>query len=323
MAKVDREKKVIYGYSVMSIGEAKGHNFAVDSTTLSQLVEIGNAAPGGMKTKVQHPNQSSDGFGKLLGVSKNFRQEGNRVLADLHISPIAFSATAGGIGDYVMDLAEMHPDAFGASPEINYGLEPPKRGAVLPSVRLKKVKAIAFVDDPATNEGFFSALSVKENDMADTAELESKLADYAAKIEAASAKIQEVTASHAELSAKLESESKKRDEAAKADRERASDIVALCSKAGKADLAVKFIADGAPIADVQRHLLDVLLSANKPIGEGSAADLSAKDDPDAKYKAEFATMKTAYLAAGMTEEDFIKQRKIDDGAILLTTKAAS
>jgi hypothetical protein len=45
--RVDRENKIIRGYSVMSLGEAKGHGFAVDETTLEQLVSLGNAALAG------------------------------------------------------------------------------------------------------------------------------------------------------------------------------------------------------------------------------------------------------------------------------------
>jgi hypothetical protein len=76
--RVDRENKIIRGYSVMSIGEAKGHGFAADSTTLDQLVTLGNSSPGGMKTRVRHPGKENDGFARYLGKSKNFRRDGDR-----------------------------------------------------------------------------------------------------------------------------------------------------------------------------------------------------------------------------------------------------
>jgi hypothetical protein len=108
---------------------------------------------------------------------------------------------------------------------------------------------------------------------------------------------------------------------AKAERERASNIAALCGEVGMANLSAKYIADETPIVEVQAALLKAVCEKNKPIGDGSGnADLSAKDDPNAKYKAEYKAQEKAYLSAGITEADYIQSRLIDDGKAFLTTK---
>lgn len=344
--RVDREAKVIRGYSVMSLGEAKGHGMVVDEQTLEQLVELGNAATSGVKTRVRHPERTTDGmgkqvivhdgFGRTLGKSKNFRREGNRVVADLYLSEAAFRSPEGDLGTYVMELAANDDDTFGASPEVGFTKQAIP-GSRLPAMRLKNLPAIAIVDDPATNTGFFSCLSVGDDDMADNAELENKVAELSAKSADLSAERDLLTEEVGNLKARistLEGELKVATEGKAAElsavrsevagkvmtdeRNRVCDILALCEKAGKAELSAKFVTDGVATADVQKQLFDVLCTSNKPIGEGSAADLSAKPDENSKYKAEFAATKTAYLSAGVSEEDYIRTRRIDDGLDVLS-----
>jgi hypothetical protein len=168
---VDRENKVIFGFSVMTIGECLGHDCYADETTLKQIVEFGNAPPNGVKTRFTHPGMSSDGMGKFLGRDKNFYIEGNQVFADKHLSPRAFKTPSGDLGTYVMDLAESDPDMFGTSVVIKQSVEHQlnadgtrKKDAtgkpLLPLLRVKKLFAVDVVDDPAANPGgFFSAAS--------------------------------------------------------------------------------------------------------------------------------------------------------------------
>lgn len=329
--RVDREAKIIRGYSVMTIGEAKGHGFAADKTTLEQVIQLGNASASGVKSRIIHPERKSDGSASdrllaYVGKSKNFRREGDKVLADLHISAAAFVSPEGDYGNYLMARAEEDEgDGFGASPEIKYTLAPAKYGP--PVLRIKELQAIAIVDDPATNTAFFAALPVKEPEMAEAAD--PKLADLTAerdllagevaRLKAENAKFQaDLTAKNAELAvAKSEAASK----ATADERARVADILALCSKAGKADLSAKHISDGTATADLQKTLFEVLCAANKPVGEGDSADLSAKPDENADYRKEYAA--NAYLSARMSEADYIASRRIDDGKdSLIKTKAA-
>jgi hypothetical protein len=227
-----------------------------------------------------------------------------------------------------MARADEDASDFGASPEIDYLLSKTTPGT-LPSARLKNVRAIAIVDDPATNTAFFSCLSMKDDDMADQANLETKVADLSAERDLLAEEVTrlktrvttletEATAKSAELSVA------KTDIAAvavKEERARAGDILALCQKAGKADLSAKYITDGTPTTDVQKSLFDVLCSGNKSIGEGEN-DLPAGKDENAAYKAEYAALSAEYTKRGVTEADYVSMRRIDDGKDQLTKQAA-
>ncbi|HOQ60371.1 MAG TPA: hypothetical protein PKZ08_07115, partial [Vicinamibacterales bacterium] len=177
-AAVDREKRVITGYAVITRGEALGHGLWIDSEMLDQVVTHGNAAPKGIKSRFTHPGLCSDGLGKYLGRARNFRREGDVVRADLHFSPVTAKAPEFNQdpAEYIMDLAEKDPQAFATS--IVYY---PDRGAEsrhqadhtdedgdfispdkdntrdLPHARLASLEASDLVDEPAANPGgFFS-----------------------------------------------------------------------------------------------------------------------------------------------------------------------
>jgi len=165
---VDREEGVISGYAVMSKGEVRGHGMEADDTTIDQVVELGNAAKSGIKTRFGHPNMSQTAFGTYLGRSVNFRRDGDVARADLHLSDSAEYSPNGNLSEYTFQMAEEEPDMFGAS--IVFSGDPVKRlnedgtvqkddnGNELPPVtRLEKLYAADVVDDPAANSGMFSS----------------------------------------------------------------------------------------------------------------------------------------------------------------------
>ncbi len=177
---------------------------------------------------------------------------------------------------------------------------------------------MAIVDNPATNSGFFTCLSIGDEEMADTAN--ANVAELTAERDLLAGEVArlkgEVTKLSADLTAKGAELSVAKSEATiaatNAERSRVADVIALCSKAGKVDLSAKHITDGTAVVELQRALFDVLCAANKPIGDGgSAADLSAQPDENASYKAEYKA--NTYLSARMTVEDYIASRRIDDG----------
>ena len=170
-SRVDRKRGIIYGVSVATVGEALGHGYELDGTTIDQIVSIGNAAPNGLKARFQHPNASGDATGKFLGRKRNFRREGNKAIADLHLSKSARRTPHGDLAGYVMDLAEDDPTAFGASIHIpRDGMQTEKRlnadntpmrdadgNELLPLLRITKLRASDIVDEPAANpDGLFS-----------------------------------------------------------------------------------------------------------------------------------------------------------------------
>lgn len=161
---VDREAGIIYGYSVITKGPALGHDMEIDETTLAQVVELGNKAKLGIKSRFDHPNASSTSMGTFLGRTKNFRLSGARVLGDLHLSDAAKDAPQGDLHHYVLGLAENDPQAFGASMvfegkselqlEEDGTRKKDAQGNPLPRLaRVETLLASDVVDDPAANPG--------------------------------------------------------------------------------------------------------------------------------------------------------------------------
>lgn len=115
---VSIEDRLISGYVVAELGEFKDKRGAFDANALDRIVELGNASERGLRSRLSHPNESDDGLTKHLGRSKNFRRDGDKVRADLHIAQIAMDEPVGGgkpIGLYAMELAQEDPGALGSS----------------------------------------------------------------------------------------------------------------------------------------------------------------------------------------------------------------
>ena len=176
---VDRERHIIYGVSAAQAVEALGHGMVLDGKTIAQVVEHGNAARNGVKSRFAHPGLSSDGMGKHLGRLRNFRQEGDKAIADLHIADSAFKSPSGDLGTYIMDMAEDDPDMFGLSMVVRGerfwtladGSEvaavtedgertkrPENATTQHPVLRVAQLVAVDAVDEPAANrDGLFAA----------------------------------------------------------------------------------------------------------------------------------------------------------------------
>lgn len=178
-ANVDVEKRVIYGYAVITRGEALGHREWIDSEALDQVVALGNAADKGVKCRFTHPDLCSDGLGKYLGRARKFRRDGDVVRADLHLSPVTRKAPemANDPGEYILAMAQTEPDMFGTSIVFRRDIRAEDRfiadhtdaDGVFTSpdpdnennyyhLRLAELFASDIVDEPAANPGgFFSA----------------------------------------------------------------------------------------------------------------------------------------------------------------------
>ena len=174
---VDRDQHIIYGVSAAQAVEALGHDMLLDGKTIAQVVEHGNAARNGVKSRFTHPGLSSTGLGKYLGRMRNFRQEGDKAVADLHIADSAFKTPEGDLGTYVMDMAEHDPDMFGMSmviqgrrvwtladgsemdvEDFKEGRRPESATTEKPVIRVKQLMAVDAVDEPAANrDGLFAA----------------------------------------------------------------------------------------------------------------------------------------------------------------------
>jgi hypothetical protein len=105
---------IIHGVSVITRGEALGHELWVDADFLSDTTAAINAGKG-LKARFTHPGLSSDGTGSKLGTLHNAKTVGDQVIADLHFQRAAHKTPDGNLADYVMTLAEETPEQFGLS----------------------------------------------------------------------------------------------------------------------------------------------------------------------------------------------------------------
>jgi hypothetical protein len=164
-ARVDREtgSGVIRGASLMTKGEALGHGFWIDDTTLDQVEKLADGAAG----RWTHGDMCADGLGTHLGRWKNVRREGDSVLGDFHFSPLAKNVQPEGLSvdapTYLMDAAEKEPDVVGVSAVIDIDhfdeAEPDEGSDEEPKklARLSRVPRADYVADPAANpEGLFA-----------------------------------------------------------------------------------------------------------------------------------------------------------------------
>lgn len=113
---VDREtgSGVIRGVSVVTRGEALGHDLWLDADFVSDVTAAINSG-NGIKARFTHPGLSSDGLGTMLGRIKNAKTVGARTIADLHFIDSAHNAPDGDLAEYVMSLADDDPESFGLS----------------------------------------------------------------------------------------------------------------------------------------------------------------------------------------------------------------
>lgn len=189
---------LIRGVAIITRGEALGHGLWIDATMLGQVATAIHAAARGIKARFTHPGLSADGLGKFLGRFKDAWLDGETVRADLHITPSAHRAPGGNLAEYVMQLAETDPAAFGSSIVFERDLEaedehitsnggkvkrdedgwrsvdlrkyksPDSDNAKnLPHSRLKRLRAADAVDSPAANP---NGLFHRGQEVADEAE---------------------------------------------------------------------------------------------------------------------------------------------------------
>jgi len=152
---------------------------------LQQTADAINAiGAAGIKSRFTHPGLSGDGLGSFLGRAKNAVVDGDVVRADLHLATSAHDTPDGDLASYVMKLAAEDPEAFGTSIVFRHDStaenqfyeenstvetwnEPDGRERSrqvfkspdplnvdnLPHARLKSLRAVDVVDEPAANPG--------------------------------------------------------------------------------------------------------------------------------------------------------------------------
>lgn len=179
-----RKAGLITGVSVITKGEALGHDLWIDEVFISQTIDALNAMPKGVKSRWTHPGMSSDGMGKITSRIRDGRMsaDGTQLLADQHFLEIGHKTPSGDLAAYQMDLAEEDPEAYGLS--IVFALDDveveqfvaehadadgtfqspdPLNTNNYPHARLAELRGADAVDDPAANP---NGLFAREQDIA-------------------------------------------------------------------------------------------------------------------------------------------------------------
>jgi hypothetical protein len=131
--------------SILTAGEAKGHNLLIDETTLVQALQVAQTM-GRIKVTNGHGAQQ---VMDILGFVDNFHIEGDRLLGDL---TLLSSEKA----NYVASLAAAMPDQFGLSLTFS-GV--PEESATQRYARVTEILDVSVVASPAANASLFSAFS--------------------------------------------------------------------------------------------------------------------------------------------------------------------
>lgn len=174
---VDQENKILLGYIVAEAGPFKSEGRGeFDTRSLQMIVEQGNAAKMGLKSRFGHPGASSDALGTHLGRARNFRMDGDRIArADLHLAPASFSSPKGNLGQHVLDMAMHDPEAIGSSlvidPDREFRLNEdgtrklgPDKKPLPPLWRPKKLFASDIVEEGDATNSLLSA-DIREDDL--------------------------------------------------------------------------------------------------------------------------------------------------------------
>lgn len=156
--RIDPEKGIIYGITLMQAGPAKGHGAICDETTLEQLKTQTKAFKSGLPIKFNIESfDHNDGKGMNCGVGKNPRIVDGKTVIDFHAMK-TFPAR-----EYLFEMAQDQPHNIGLSIEFK-GTPEDDNGIKLARLAPEGLTAACFVDLPATcPNGLFSAVVDNED----------------------------------------------------------------------------------------------------------------------------------------------------------------
>jgi len=167
-SKIDRESGKMFGVSLISVGEALGHELFVDERSIDTIL---NAIDGErLPAYITHQGALfQDRLTREIGMFTNFRKDGERLLADFEAFD-SFREDDSKQFNRLFEMAEKMPERFGlsivfsasqawATPDGDVQLDSKPEDALFdfPSIRVEEVSSADFVDTPAANQkGLFS-----------------------------------------------------------------------------------------------------------------------------------------------------------------------
>jgi hypothetical protein len=146
--KLQSEESVLRGVMVCELGEAEGHDFAIDEKFLDAVVEKGNAEADGVKCRLNHP----EGRGNVLSIfgrALNFRRDVNGVRADVELFDIPEKSRIVTLAKQAANLCGMSLDFAGETVK--------KAGSKLKTMTCEAIYGLDLVDTPAATRALFSA----------------------------------------------------------------------------------------------------------------------------------------------------------------------
>lgn len=150
---VDRDAGVIRGAAVLTIGTATPANappFEIDKATLAQVRDAINSHEDGIRVRMTHSElYGRDGLADLVGVLRDARIDGDRVVGDVWLGEYAATTPRGDMRSFLIGLAEEHPTNLGLSIVIDDGEIQDIDGREVGRVR--SVFAVDLVGEPAGN----------------------------------------------------------------------------------------------------------------------------------------------------------------------------
>jgi hypothetical protein len=202
-SKIDKDSGKMFGVSLISVGEALGHELFVDDDSLDTILESieGEKLPA----YITHRGALfEDRLTREIGMFTNFRTEGDRLMADFEAFD-SFREDDTRKFNRLFEMAEKMPEKFGlsivfsathawATPEGDVELDAKPDNALFdfPSIRVQEVTSADFVDTPAANQkGLFSQTETKPTNKMLKSELIEANEKLSAENEALKAKIEE------------------------------------------------------------------------------------------------------------------------------------
>ena len=207
------------GVSILTVGEARGHNLTIDQTSLEQALKVAQSMKR-IKVTMGHGAPVTG----ILGYIDNFSIKGDRLMGDLNL----FNTNE---AQFVEQLAQVLPEGFGIS--LTFSGVPEIMGAER-FARVTEIYDCSIVSEPAANPaGMFSAFSavdMKKLQMNEApVEVKKELSEPAVVAPVATAPEPEATPAPAEAKAELGDGMYKKDEEKMAE-PTLTDIAAMLSQ---------------------------------------------------------------------------------------------
>jgi hypothetical protein len=294
----DAGVKRLHDVSLITEGDAIGHNVRIDSTTLDTVAE----ALKGKKLRgyITHEGALySDRLTREVGIFSGIHRDGDKVKAATFKPLKSFATHNPAQYDALFELAEEMPTEWGISivPEgfavwtmedgsevpYRYGDDKPQ-GAVgeKPALRVTAVQSADFVDAPAANVGgLFRADQPndhKETNMAENEATKEALA-LSKQVNDLTTKVEQLTAQLTAKENELKNAAEAHLAALAAERSRSKEILELGDKHNRREMAIAALSKGTEVSDFRAELLDAYAAGNAPQTPEPATTLDANVEP--------------------------------------------